>query len=139
MTQQEIHTQTLDLLRKAPSAILSTLDEAGFPEARAMLNLPMNTFKEIWFTTNTSSRKIEQIKRNNRGSVYFCISQEWRGVLLKGSIAIVDDTESKSRIWQPEWEMYYPRGVEDPDYAVLVLRPDSGYLYNQLQKTEFRI
>lgn len=136
---QQAREITENLVKNAATAILSTVDEKGFPVTRAMLNLPNNSLKQIWFTTNTSSGKIDQIKNNSKGSVYFCAPQEWRGILMKGTITIIEDLETKKKIWQPDWTMYYPEGIEDPDFAVLLLQTEKGYLYNQMQKSEFEI
>jgi general stress protein 26 len=139
MLDRETETTILNIISAAESVALSTIDSDGAPATRAMLNLSDNTLKEIWFTTNTSSRKVEQIKKNSKGSAYFCLPKEWRGVLLNGTINVVESLETKHEIWRPDWSMYYPKGVEDPDFTLLLLQPEKGYLYNQMQKSEFSI
>lgn len=129
----------LSIIRTAESVALSTIDSDGAPSTRAMLNLPDNTLEEIWFTTNTSSRKVEQIKKNSQGSAYFCLPMKWKGVLLKGTLTVVESLETKHEIWRPNWSIYYPIGVEDPDFTLLRLQPKKGYLYNQMQKLEFLV
>ena len=88
---------------------------------------------QVYFTTNTSSRKIEQIKANAGSSVYYCWPGEWRGLNLVGNIELIEDPEVRKALWHDGWEMYYPGGYQDPDYAVLSIRPRFARYYHQLQ------
>ena len=137
----------LELMETAEAGFLTTIDEEGFPVTRAMFNLRRKAqfpaliavFEGhqddflIYFTTNTSSRKLNHIKTNPKVSVYFCRPREWRGLNLIGSIEIGNDRALKQSLWQDGWEMYYPEGVDDPDYSVLCMRPRFARYYHQLQ------
>lgn len=127
------------IIKNSASVVLNTCDENGFPEARAMLSLKQNSLKNIWFTTNTSSNKIKQIRKNDKVSVYFCFPEEWKGLCIIGKIEIVEDMETKKEIWQDGWEMYYPKGVQDEDYSVLKFSSMRAYFYHNLEKHEFEI
>lgn len=135
----QLKVKCIRLMNSAQAAILTTVDGDGFPCTRAMLNL-RNTemypglktfFKKMddtlstYFTTNTSSEKMQQIQNNNRVSVYYCNPESFHGVMLSGRIEIIEDMNVKKSLWQKEWTVYCPDGVEDPDNAVLRLRPDS--------------
>lgn len=138
---------SINLMETAGTAILTTIGEDGIPSTRAMLNLrnrlqypglvPVFAEQEssfaVYFTTNTSSQKIRQIERNPLASVYYCRPEEWIGLTLGGQVEIVTDPDCKNRIWQPGWELYYPAGPQDPDYAVLRLIPSTAKLYYELQ------
>lgn len=52
--------------------------------------------------------------------------------MLGGEVEIVASREIKESLWQEGWEMYYPGGVSDPDYAILCLRPVCAKYYHQL-------
>ena len=126
-----------DLIDRATSAILTTLNPQGWPETRAMLNLRNpNQFKGLesffqenhlsqnltmYFTTNADSVKMSHLRHDKRVSVYYHMVGEFRGLMLSGTIEIIEDEALKREIWQPGWELYYHLGVEDPDYAVLRL------------------
>lgn len=143
----------IKLMEDATTVYLTTIDGDGYPNTRAMLNLrnprqyPLLTglfegHEEdmlIYFTTNTSSIKIEQIIMNPSVSAYYCKPDEFHGMMLAGKIEIVDDTELKKRIWQEGWETYYRKGVEDPDYAILKLKPVWGKGWYQSDRFELRL
>ena len=40
--------------------------------------------------------------------------------MLRGTMEVLTDSASKEMIWQEGDTMYYPEGVTDPDYCVLV-------------------
>lgn len=149
----EDREMALYLVENAKAAIVTTIDELGFPQTRAMFNLRN---KETWpkltsifdnhkddfmilLTTNTSSTKIENIRRNNRVSIYYHIPDEWRGLMLGGSIEIVDDLEIKKAVWHEGWERYYLTGYDDPDHTILKLNPTIARGWNQSHTYSFEI
>ena len=62
-----------------------------------------------------------------KGRVEMCIRDR-----LKGTMEVLEDSESKEMIWREGDTMYYPGGVTDPDYCVPVsythLKPLPPYL-----------
>lgn len=138
---------SLDLMKVAKAAYLTTIDASEYPETRAMLNLRnadkypglVDFFSKhkadltTYFTTNTSSPKIKRMRDNSKACVYYSKPDEWRGLMMAGQLEIVGDAEIKKSLWQSNWTMYYPGGVEDPDYAVLRLRPAFLQGYHQFQ------
>lgn len=106
----------------------------GFPEIRALLNLanPKKYPKlkdkaisvdgekfTIYFTTNTSSRKIRQIRENKNVCLYFVLPQKFKGISAIGTIEEVTDMDMKKDFWQTGWLMYYHKGATDPDYTLM--------------------
>lgn len=136
-----------ELLQTAEAAYVTTIDAHGFPETRAMFNLRraveypalITLFKQhdddllVYFTTNTSSRKIAQLRANRKASVYYSQPEQRKGLNLTGLLEIVDDMNLKNVLWQEGWERYYPQGPTDPDYTVLRMRPQSARYYHRLQ------
>ena len=153
MDIEEIKKICLDLMETSNAAYLTTIDYNGFPITRAMFNL-RNTeqfpeFNElfqnhenkfvIYISTNTSSSKVEHIKKNPKISVYFCDPDDFKGVMLGGTIEIVDDVDLKQKIWLDWWTKYYPKGVDDPDYTLLRLNPKQVRFYYRLNKAIFEL
>lgn len=141
----------LDLMANTNNGFLTTIDESGQPQTRAMFNLRNQALfprlANIWdthdqdfliyFTTNTSSKKIHQLKSNPRAAVYYCQPDDWRGLNLSGTLQMVADLSIKEALWHDEWALYYPQGFTDPDYAVLAFRPQSARYYHQLTDTSW--
>jgi len=54
-------------------AYLGSVDGEGFPNIKAMLKpRKRNGIKEFWFTTNTSSKRVAQYRKNPKACIYFC-------------------------------------------------------------------
>jgi general stress protein 26 len=109
----------------------------GFPNIKAMLKMENQGLKKIWFSTNTSSKRVEQIKKNPKACVYFVDSNEFKGLMLVGNIKILQS--SRQRLWQEGFERYYPLGVDDPDYSVLCFTGMWGNFYHGLSNIDFEI
>ena len=127
-----------NIIDKQPTAYISSVDKHGFPNTKAMLKpRKRNGIKEFWFTTNTSSMRVSQFSENKKACIYFCDNRFFRGVMLKGTMEVLTDPESKSMIWQEGDTIYYPLGVTDPDYCVLKFTAISGRYYSNFKSEDF--
>ena len=125
---------------KAKIVYLSYIDSRGFPTTRAMLApREREGIRVFWFSTNTSSRKVAAFRENPKGSVYFVDRRFFRGVSLSGTVEVLEDPESKERLWRRGDTMYYSRGVTDPDYCVLKFTADRGRYYRNFKSEDFSI
>jgi general stress protein 26 len=127
--------ECLKIMKSASIVYLTNIDGNGLPSTRAMLNLKNpNEYPglvaiheaednplTVFMTTNTSSRKFAEIQKNGKACLYYCEPQEFRGVLLQGTVEIVTDNDLRQKAWQKGWEIYYPAG--DSDYTLLRFIP----------------
>jgi general stress protein 26 len=152
MTNEKALKKGKDLIEKSKAAYLTTLNSEGYPETRAMLNLRSPVYypalkdffmnkenMELFFTTNTSSAKVSQIRENPKVSVYFCDDGSFQGLMCRGKIEIITDRDTKHALWHDEWTMYYPEGKDSPDYTVLRLKPDFIKSYSNLSQVKIKL
>ena len=151
MIPKEMIESSLTLMRTAPAAYLTTIDENGYPVTRAMLNLHnaeqfptlRNTLEAeenpfmVYFTTNTSSDKVTHLRANGKVAVYFCDPGRFHGLMLSADAEVLTDAEIKRRFWVEGWQRYYPRGVDDSDYAIVKAVPRSARGWYQTRTFEF--
>ena len=129
-----------NLIDKQSVAFINSVDEDGFPNSKAMLPpRKREGIKTLYFTTNTSSMRVQQYRKNSRASVYFCDKRFFRGVMLKGTMEVLEDSETKELIWRDGDILYYPLGVTDPDYCVLKFTAQSGRFYSNFKSESFII
>jgi general stress protein 26 len=148
---KEIIDGGLALMKSAPAAYLTTIDEHGYPVTRAMLNLhnesqypelqetlrsESNPFT-VYFTTNMSSAKVAQLKACAKVSIYFCDPTRFHGLMLSADAELLTATDSKHRFWVDGWQRYYPRGKDDPDYAIIKAVPRSARGWYHTRTYEF--
>jgi general stress protein 26 len=129
-----------NLIDKASVSLIGSVDEEGFPNAKAML--PPRKREDIqvfYFTTNTSSQRVRQYRDNPKACIYFFDQRFFRGVMLKGTMEVLEDAESKEMIWRAGDEMYYSKGVTDPDYCVLKFTAQTGRYYCNFKSETFEV
>lgn len=128
------------LIDKQNVAFIGSVDQDGFPNMKAMLpprkRIGIHTF---YFTTNTSSMRVAQYRREPKACVYFCDKRFFRGVMLIGHAEVLEDKESKEMIWREGDTMYYPKGVEDPDYCVIKITVTKGRYYSNFSSETFDV
>lgn len=133
--------QTIGNLIDAQSvSFIGSIDENGFPNMKAMLPpRKRDGIKEFWFTTNTSSKRVAQYRKNPNACIYFFDKRFFRGVMLKGIMQVLEDAETKQLIWREGDDKYYGDGVADPDYCVLKFIAQSGRFYSNFNSEDFSI
>lgn len=151
MELEDVKSLSLELIETSKAAYLTTIDEEGYPITRAMFNLrnkeqfpefsdfftkQENKF-DILISTNTSSSKVDHIRKNPKISVYFCDPDEFKGVMFGGEVEIINDLEIKRKIWLDWWTKYYSKGVNDPDYTLFRLNPKNARFYYKLNQVQF--
>lgn len=113
--------QVFEFIGKQSVAFIASVDEDGFPNMKAMLKPRKIEGNSLWFTTNTSSMRVEQYKLNPKASVYFYKKgvMRYEGLMLKGIMHVLEDESTKEEIWRAGDTVFYKKGVTDPDYCVL--------------------
>ncbi len=129
-----------NIIDKTTVSIISSVDEAGFPNTKAMLPpRKREGIKHLYFTSNTSSMRVKQYTDNAKACVYFYDKRFFRGVMLKGTMSVLQDEKTKEMIWKDGDEMYYPNGVADPDYCVLRFTAQNGRYYSNFKSKDFEV
>ena len=127
-----------NMIDKLKTVFIGSIDAEGFPNIKAMLQpRKREGIKVIYLTTNTSSMRVAQYRKNNHASIYFCDTRFFRGVMLRGTMEVLTDDASKEMIWQEGDIMYYPEGVTDSDYCVLKFTATSGRFYSNFKSESF--
>ena len=129
-----------NLIDKQSISFVASISESGFPNMKAMLPPRKRAgLKGFWFTTNTSSMRVAQYQKNPNASIYFCDKRFFKGVMLVGTMEVLQDTDSKQMIWHEGDTMYYPQGVTDPDYCVLKFSTIKGRYYSDFHSEDFEV
>lgn len=62
-----------NLIDKQGIAFISSVDDDGFPNTKAMLPpRKRDGIKVFYFSTNTSSLRVSQYRANSKACIYFC-------------------------------------------------------------------
>jgi general stress protein 26 len=129
-------------ITKRRFSIIASIDKEDFPNVKAMLRpRKIEGIKTFYFTTNTSSIRTQQYRENPKACIYFVRMGliKYQGVMLRGTMEVVETDEVKREIWRFGDKMFYPKGVTDPDYCVLKFTATFGRYYCDLKTESFEI
>jgi general stress protein 26 len=127
MKEEEARRKALALVERSEIALLESNSDDGYPWIKAMLKMEAEELKTVWFSTNTSSRRVAQFLRDPRACVYFVDFSDWMGLMLIGEIEVLSDQQSRERLWRDGYERYYPLGFS----------AKSANYYHQLDNLSF--
>lgn len=110
------------IMTAAKTCALITLDDEGRPRVREMDPfLPESDFT-VWFGTNPKSRKVDQIKKDPRVTLYYLESDGAGYVMIHGKAQLVTNQIEKDTRWKVEWEKFYPNKTND--YTLIKVTPE---------------
>jgi general stress protein 26 len=138
MDKHEAITEGLKLANNSV-CLVGTNGDNGFPNIKAMFSLKHKGLKHVWFSTNTSSKRVQQLRKDNRACLYYMDDKDFKGLMLTGTMEILQDSKTKKMLWSEGNEKYYPLGVTDPDYSVLRFTAKTGNYYHRLSNVTFEI
>lgn len=131
--------QLYDFIGKQKVSFISSVDEEGFPNMKAMFIPRKIDGNHFYFTTNLSAMRSQHYLTNPKASIYFYNKGRFRyeGVMQTGTMEVLTDSAIKAEIWQPGDTLYYREGINDPDYCVLKFTAIKGRHYCSLKKNSF--
>jgi general stress protein 26 len=139
LNNKSILDKSLELMNSCKFAMVGSNGEDGFPNIKSMTKIETEGLNKIWFSTNTSSKRVAQFRANPKASVYFTDPDNWTGLMLVGNMEVLEDDGTKQRFWSAGCEVYYPLGVTDPDYCILCFTAKWGNYYKSLSNTTFEL
>jgi len=131
--------KSIELIHNSKIAYLGSIDNKDYPNIKAMLNLKNEGLRKIWFSTNTSSKRVSLIKNNSKACIYYADTENFMGLMLTGTIEVCQDEESRQKVWFDGAERYYSEGINDPDYSVLCFTAERGNFYHKQSNVDFDI
>lgn len=93
-----------------------------------MANLQVDSWNGIlWFYTRRSSHKVEEIQQNlDQINVSYSDPNSMSFVSLSGKAELVDDPHKLKQHWSPYLQVFFPKGLNDPDLALLKVTVSYG-------------
>src|SRR3954451_11896520 len=105
----ETMQQIMALVEETSAIVVSSIDEQGYPNSKAMFKTEHEGLQTFLFSTNTSSMRVQQFRDNSKGSLYF--KGQNRGLMLVGEMEVCMDQASREKLWFEGAEKYNPLGV----------------------------
>jgi len=133
-SDQELIDVAREMIIESGICALITLDKEGCPRVRMMDSLIPDSDFTFWFGTNPKSRKVNQIRKDPRVSLYYQDPDDSGYLMIQGIAQLVNDPAEKEKHWKDEWEEFYPNKAED--FLLIKVLPQwmevISYAYNIL-------
>lgn len=107
-SEAELGLAARRVIDAAKYAAFITLDSTGRPHARTVQPVAPDSTMVVWFATNPLTRKVGEVARDRRVSLYYFDPESLAYVTLTGSARIVRDRAEQDRHWNPAWDAFYP-------------------------------
>ena len=118
-----------DLLRAAREIMLAarycaliTVDETGRAQARTMDAFAPEEDMVVWMATNPKTRKVAEIRRDPRVTLYYYDGASQSYVTIAGRAQLVNDPAEKQKRWKEDWKAFYPD--RDAGYLLIAVTPE---------------
>jgi general stress protein 26 len=121
LSRDELIATAREIMTTARYCALITLDSKGRAHARTMDPFPPDESMLIWFGTNPKSRKVAEIRRNHRVTLYYFDREGAAYVTISGIARVVNDPQEKARRWKDEWKAFYPD--RERGYLLIAVTP----------------
>jgi len=118
----ELMTAAREIMTAAGTCALITLDKEGRPRVRVMDPFNPESDFTIWFGTNPKSRKVDQIKKNPKVTLYYLDSDASGYVMIHGIAQLINGQKEKEKYWKDAWKNFYPNKPED--YLLIKVSPE---------------
>ena len=121
LDRQSLIATAREIMKTARYCALITLDSSGRPHARTMDPFAPDESMVVWLGTNARSRKVTEIRRNQRVTLYYFVAADQAYVTISGRARIVNDAGEKAKHWKDEWKDFYPNRA---NYLLIAVVPE---------------
>lgn len=124
--QKEALQSVKERIKEVRIAILTTISTDGRLHSRPMATNEMDSDGALWFFTNESSAKVDEINRKNVVSLSYSDPANNTYVCLAGEAELVTDHGKMEELFNPLVKAWFPKGLDDPDLALLKVTPQEA-------------
>ena len=100
---------------------LITIDSSGYAHARTMDPFQPDKKWIVWLATNPNSRKVNEIRKNHKVTLYYTGNKGIGYVSIAGTAIIVNNQSIKDSLWKEEWSRFYKN--REKDYLLIKVVP----------------
>ena len=108
-----------ELIKYIRIAMMTTVGEDGMPHSRPMATQQMESDGELWFFTLWSAHKTRELEENPKVNLAYADPNGNTYVSVSGTSHLLRDEEKMRELWNPLYRAFFPKGLEDPDLALL--------------------
>jgi general stress protein 26 len=105
----------------------------GVPfRTRPMATLEVDDDGNLWFFSNKTSDKNDEIKDNDTVQLLYAKSSDSHFLTITGRTQIVWDKEKIDKLWSSTMNAYFKEGKDDPNISLLKVTPEEAHYWETI-------
>jgi general stress protein 26 len=124
-TRDAIIKASRTIITNARYATFVTVAGVGAPNARVVDPFAPEADLTIWFATNPSSRKVQELAKDPHVTLLYFDAANKGYVTVRGTATLVRDPQEKSTRWKEDWAGMYKDKNRGDDYLLVKVVPDT--------------
>jgi general stress protein 26 len=121
------------MMKDIKVAMLTTAMTDGTLRSRPMMSQNAQFDGDLWFFTGKSTPKVNEIEKRTQVNVSYANPDDNVFVSLSGTAEFVDDKGIKESFWNPAYQAWFPKGLEDPDLTLLKIHIEQAEYWDAPQ------
>jgi len=125
-THEDSVSKLRELIKDVKVAMLCTVEPDGSIHSRPMMTQKTEVDGRLWFFTGLDSLKVMEVGREHHVGVAYANPDDQIYVSVSGTAQISRDRQKMEELWNPVYKAWFPKGLEDPNVALLFVDPDKA-------------
>ena len=134
MTETNDIQKLWDLIKSVEVAMLVTEDGEHL-RSRPMAMSQREFDGTLWFFTRASSHKVAEVENEHRVNLAFANSSKQNYVSVSGRANLVRDQPAIAQHWSESVRVWFPKGKDDPEIALLKVTVDQAEYWDAPSST----
>ena len=107
-----------ELIKEVRIALLVTSADQGL-RGRPMAAMNKDFDGELWFASRRDAPKLDEIKDDAHVLLAYSEPKDQNYVSVAGNARVVQDVAKVKELWSEPMRVWFPKGPEDPDIALI--------------------
>jgi general stress protein 26 len=127
--------QKLWSMMKGIGVAMLTTEDSGQLRARPMVAAQDHFDGTLWFFTRESSHKVAEVETEHHVGLTYADADSQNYVSLSGKARLLTDKATIAAHWSEIMRTWFPKGIDDPNAAVLQVEVESGEYWDAPSST----
>ena len=84
----------------------------------------------IWFFNSKDSEKNKEIEQDSKVQLFFAHPGKGSYMVVNGDAIITEDRAKIEELWTPAAEIWFEKGINDPNVSLIKVTPSSAYFWD---------
>lgn len=128
------------LVRQIRVGMLTTIEPDGSLRSRPLHTVELDAQGRLWFFTDATSPKSARAEAgHHQVNIGYADPRDEDYASISGTARVVRDPERMRALWTPELGRWFPRGLDEPDLALLEVRIDKAEYWDEPRNENVKI